>query len=126
MPRLRLRFVLLAILTLSLSAPRGALAGEPILLWPGEVDPRFSAAIKSAIRVISTTRRCRCWSPRWQNPDCSVARGIPGLALIRSDIASWRVETDGNHHLAAAPLPQPERAMRTISCRLAICSVDNA
>jgi hypothetical protein len=68
MPRLRLRFVLLAILTLSLSAPRGALAGEPILLWPGEVDPRFSAAIKSAIRVISTTRRCRCWSPRWQTP----------------------------------------------------------
>ena len=57
--------------------------------------------------------------------DSIVARAIPGLAHMRSNMASWRIDrTDGNIALAAAPLPHPERTARPISCRRAICSVD--
>jgi len=50
---------------------------------------------------------------------------MPGLALMRSTMPSWRIErTDGNHHLAVAPLPHAERATRTISCMRPICFVD--
>ena len=54
-----------------------------------------------------------------------VARAIPGLALMRSNMASWRIDrTDGSRHLSAAPLPHPERAARPISFQRAICSID--
>jgi len=44
---------------------------------------------------------------------------------MRSTMPSWRIErTDGNHHLAVAPLPHAERAPRTISCARPICFVD--
>jgi len=57
--------------------------------------------------------------------DSIVACSIPGLAHMRSTMPSWRIErTDGNHHLAVAPLPHAERAPRAISCRRAICFVD--
>ena len=60
-----------------------------------------------------------------RNTDSAVARTIPGLALMRSNIASWRIDrTDGNIHFAVAPVPHAERAARPISWRPAICSVD--
>jgi hypothetical protein len=50
---------------------------------------------------------------------------MPGLALMRSNIASWRIErTDGNIHFVVAPLPHAERAARPISWKRAICFVD--
>jgi hypothetical protein len=59
--------------------------------------------------------------------DSTVARSIPGLALMRSNVASWRVErADGNHHLAATPLPHVERTARTNSWARASCSLDGA
>jgi class 3 adenylate cyclase len=49
----------------------------------------------------------------------------PGLAHMRSNIASWRTDrTDGKQTFAVAPLPHAERAARPISCMRAICSVD--
>ena len=60
-----------------------------------------------------------------RNTDSAVARTIPGLAHMRSNIASWRIDRiDGNMHLADAPVPHPERVARPISWRRAICSVD--
>ena len=54
-----------------------------------------------------------------------VARAIPGLALMRSNMASWRIDrTDGSRALAAAPLPHAERTARPNSCKRAICSTD--
>ena len=54
------------------------------------------------------------------------ARAIPGLALIRSNVASWRIDAraDGRLILSAAPLPHPERTARPNSCRRANCSTD--
>src|SRR5271155_847145 len=53
-----------------------------------------------------------------RNTASSAARAIPGLALMRSTIASWRIDrTDGALILAAAPLPHPERTARTASTR---------
>jgi hypothetical protein len=54
------------------------------------------------------------------------ARAIPGLAHIRSNIASWRIvaRPDGALMLDAAPVPHPEWTARTISCRRAICLTD--
>jgi hypothetical protein len=50
---------------------------------------------------------------------------MPGLALIRSAIASKRIDrTDGSRALAAAPLPQAERTARPEACQRAICSSD--
>jgi hypothetical protein len=42
----------------------------------------------------------------------------PALALIRSNMASWRIVTpvDGATNLSAAPLPQAERTARPNSC----------
>ena len=55
----------------------------------------------------------------------SVARAIPGLALIRSNMPSWRIDgTDGTRAFSAAPLPHAERAARASSHQRAICSVD--
>ena len=60
-----------------------------------------------------------------RNVDSSVARAMPGLALMRSNMASWRIDrTDGSRPLSAAPLPHPERAARPSSCQRASCSVD--
>ena len=60
-----------------------------------------------------------------RNAASSVARAIPGLALMRSNIASWRIDrTDGTAMLSAAPLPHAERTARPNSCKRAICSVD--
>ena len=60
-----------------------------------------------------------------RNTASSVARAIPGLALMRSNIASWRIDrTDGSRPLSAAPLPHAERAARPNSCQRASCSVD--
>ena len=60
-----------------------------------------------------------------RNPASSVARAIPGLALIRSNIASWRIDrTDGKAMLSAAPLPHAERTARPNSWKRASCSVD--
>ena len=45
-----------------------------------------------------------------RNAASNDARAIPGLALIRSNIPSWRIDrNDGALMLAAAPLPHPER-----------------
>ena len=50
---------------------------------------------------------------------------IPGLAHMRSNMASWRIDrTDGSRHPSAAPLPHPERTARPSSIQRAICSVD--
>ncbi len=61
-----------------------------------------------------------------RNAASSDARAIPGLALMRSNMASWRnrPDTDGRLMLSAAPLPHPERMARPISWRRAICSTD--
>lgn len=60
------------------------------------------------------------------NSDSIVARTIPGLALMRSNVASWRIDrTDGNIHFVAAPLPHAERATRLKSCKRASCFVDD-
>ena len=60
-----------------------------------------------------------------RNADSSVARAIPGLALMRSNIPSWHIDrTDGRKHLSAAPLPHAERMARPNSCPRAICYVD--
>ena len=60
-----------------------------------------------------------------RNAASSVARAIPGLALMRSNIASWRIDrTDGSRPLSAAPLPHAERTARPSSWQRAICSVD--
>ena len=57
--------------------------------------------------------------------DSAVARNMPGLAHMRSTMASWRIDrTDGNITFAVAPLPHAERAARPISCMRAICFVD--
>ena len=57
--------------------------------------------------------------------DASVASAIPGLAHMRSNMASWRVDrTDGSRHLRAAPLPHPEPAARPSSIQRATCSAD--
>jgi hypothetical protein len=48
--------------------------------------------------------------------DSTVARSIPGLAHLRSTMASWRTDrTDGKKTFAVAPLPHAERAARPIS-----------
>ena len=61
------------------------------------------------------------------NAASSVARAIPGLALMRSNIASWRIDrTDGAKPLSAAPLPHAERAPRPDSWKRASCFVDGA
>ena len=58
-----------------------------------------------------------------RNPASNVALAIPGLALMRSNIPSWRIDrTDGRGPLSAAPLPHPKRTARPNSCRRAICS----
>ena len=60
-----------------------------------------------------------------RNAASIVARAIPGLALMRSNIASWRVDrTDGKRFLSAAPPPHAERMARPSSCKRTICSVD--
>ena len=60
-----------------------------------------------------------------RNTDSIDARTIPGLAHIRSTIASWRIERiDGNIDFAVAPVPHAERAARTIPRMRAICAVD--
>ena len=57
--------------------------------------------------------------------DSSVARAIPGLAHMRSNMASWRIDrTDGSRHLSAAPLPHAELAARPSSSQRASCSVE--
>ena len=46
-----------------------------------------------------------------RNAASIVARAIPGLVHIRSNIASWRSDrTDGSKSLVAAPVPHAERA----------------
>ena len=51
-----------------------------------------------------------------RNAASSDARAIPGLALMRSNIASWRIDrTDGALMLTAAPLPHAERTARPTS-----------
>jgi hypothetical protein len=52
-----------------------------------------------------------------RNDASSAARAIPGLAHIRSDIASWRnrPDTDGRAMLNVAPLPHSERTARLIA-----------
>ena len=53
------------------------------------------------------------------------ARAIPGLAHMRSNIASCRIDrTDGAPMRATAPLPHPERTARPISCIRVICATD--
>jgi hypothetical protein len=60
-----------------------------------------------------------------RNPASNDAHAIPGLALIRSAIPSWRIDRiDGEAMLAATPLPQPEWTARATSCQRARCSVD--
>ena len=60
-----------------------------------------------------------------RNAASAVARAIPGLALMRSNIASCRIDrTDGNRPLSAAPLPHSERTARKSSWKRAICSVE--
>ena len=60
-----------------------------------------------------------------RNAASNDARAIPGLALMRSNIASWRIDrTDGALMLAAAPLPHPERTARAASSQRASCSID--
>jgi hypothetical protein len=60
-----------------------------------------------------------------RNAASNDARAIPGLAHMRSNIASWRVDrTDGALMLAAAPLPHPERTARPASWKRASCSID--
>ena len=51
-----------------------------------------------------------------RNIASSAARAIPGLALMRSTIASWRIDrTDGSRALHASPLPHAETAARPTS-----------
>ena len=54
------------------------------------------------------------------------ARAIPGLAHMRSSMASQgnRPDADGAVMLNVAPLPHPERTARPISCIRVICSTD--
>jgi hypothetical protein len=60
-----------------------------------------------------------------RNNDSIVARTIPGLALIRSNMASWRIDrTDGNINLPVAPLPHAERTAWPNSWKRAIWFVD--
>ena len=61
-----------------------------------------------------------------RNAASSVARAIPGLAHIRSNIPSWRIDAraDGPPMLSAAPLPHAERTARPNSWKRASCSVD--
>ncbi len=62
-----------------------------------------------------------------RNTDSSVARTIPGLAHMRSNMASWRIDpNDGRQALNVAPLPQAERTARLISWMRASCSIDGA
>jgi len=59
------------------------------------------------------------------NAASSVARAIPGLALMRSNMPSGRVDRiNGMKHLSAAPLPHSESTKRPNSCPRAICSVE--
>ena len=59
------------------------------------------------------------------NDASTVARAIPGLAHIRSNIPSWRIDrTDGTRHLSALPSPQSERTASPNSCQRSICCVD--
>src|SRR6476646_4109621 len=58
-----------------------------------------------------------------RNIASSVARAIPGLALMRSNVPNWRVDrTDGISDLSAAPLPHSERTTRPYAWMRAICS----
>jgi len=60
-----------------------------------------------------------------RNAASSDARAIPGLAHMRSNMASWRIDrTDGVVMLAAAPLPHRERTARAISSQRARYSID--
>jgi hypothetical protein len=62
-----------------------------------------------------------------RNNASSVARAIPGLAHMRSNMASWRnrPDMDGAPMLSVAPLPHSERTARPMSCMRAICSTDS-
>ena len=60
-----------------------------------------------------------------RNSASTVARAIPGLALMRSNIPSWRIDrNDGIKALSTAPLPHAERRAGESSCPRANCSVD--
>ena len=60
-----------------------------------------------------------------RNAASNDARAIPGLALMRSHIPSWRTDrTDGALMLAATPLPHPERTARPAFWKRASCSID--
>ena len=61
-----------------------------------------------------------------RNAASIAARAIPGLAHMRSNMASWRnrPDIDGTLMLNVAPLPHPERTARPYSWTRASCSVD--
>src|SRR6188508_2451780 len=55
----------------------------------------------------------------------SAARAIPGLALMRSTMASVRIDrTDGSRALHASPLPHAEAAARARACQRASCCTE--
>ena len=67
-------------------------------------------SIASLIASIGAASVGRIGRTSIRNAASSVARAIPGLALIRSNIPSWRIDrTDGSRPLSAAPLPHAER-----------------
>jgi hypothetical protein len=62
-----------------------------------------------------------------RNPASSVARAIPELAHMRSNIPSWRIDrADEMTYLSASPLPHADRTARPNSWERAIHSADGA
>jgi hypothetical protein len=55
----------------------------------------------------------------------NATRAIPGLALMRSTIASRRIDrTDGSRALPASPLPHADMAARLQACQRVSCCTE--